>query len=153
MTLINKNIMVWVMVILPFILFSSLASASQPEVMPVNDKEMVAFTNANILDPSLELPITDSTILVSKGKVLKIQPNSTPIPYGVKKVDLKGKWVLPGLIDGHVHLAQSGGAFTRPDIVDARKILSYEDEQDFLFKNREKILSTYIRLGITSILI
>jgi len=45
-------------------------------------------------------------ILIDKGKIIKIAPN---IPVGKNKpVDGKGKFVLPGLIDTHVHLREPG---------------------------------------------
>lgn len=121
------------------------------EVSHLNKEIAIAYTNANILDPSIDLPIVDSTIVVSSGKIINIQPNSTPIPSNVKKIDLERRWVIPGLIDSHVHLAQSGGAFSRPDILDARKIVAYENEQNKLLSNHQKILKKYVRLGITSI--
>ena len=116
-----------------------------------NKEQLVAFTNATILDPSIDLPIRESTIVVANGKIINIQPDSAPLPADVEQIDLKDKWVVPGLIDGHVHLAQSGGAFSRPDIVDARKIRPYQDDQDRLLRNHQSLLSKYTRLGITSI--
>ena len=113
--------------------------------------KLTAFTNANILEPTVELPITDATILVANGEIVKIQPDSAAIPDKAKQVDLNDGWVIPGLIDGHVHLAQSGGAFTRPDIVDATNIHSYQDDQDWLLNNQKQLLENYTRLGITSI--
>ena len=114
-------------------------------------KGITAYTNANILEPSVELPISNATILVADGKILKIQPESAKIPTDAKQIDLNDNWVIPGLIDGHVHLAQSGGAFTRPDIIDATKISSYQDDQSWLLNNHEKLLANYTKLGITSI--
>lgn len=128
-----------------------LASALSSLTLPTFAKEVVAYTNAKLLDPSLEMPISDSTILVSQGKILKIQPDTAPLAADVKTVDLQGKWVIPGLIDSHVHLAQSGGPFARPDIVNATKIRQYQDEQEQLLNNHPHFVNKYLRLGITSI--
>jgi predicted amidohydrolase YtcJ len=35
---------------------------------------------------------------------------------------------MPGLVDAHVHFFQSGGAYTRPDVIDLRAHRSYEQE-------------------------
>ena len=59
--------------------------------------------------------------------------------------------VIPGLIDGHIHLAQSGSAFTRPDTIDATKIAPYEKDQQWLLDNTALLLDKYIRLGITTV--
>ena len=34
---------------------------------------------------------------------------------GANEIDGKGKWVIPGMIDAHVHFFQSGNLYTRPD--------------------------------------
>lgn len=110
-----------------------------------------AFVGVNILSPTADMPVADSTILVSQGKIVKIQPQSRPIPEHYKIVKLEDKWVIPGLIDGHIHLAQSGSAFTRPDTVDATKIMAYEKDQQWLLDNSTDILGDYIQQGITTV--
>lgn len=110
-----------------------------------------AFVGANVLNPSVNLPISDATILVSKGKIVKIQPKSQKIPANYSIVDVQDKWVIPGLIDGHIHMAQSGSAFTRPDTIDARKIMSYDSDQQWLLNNSAHILGKYIEQGITTV--
>ena len=49
-------------------------------------------------------------------------------------------------------MAQSGGAFTRPDTYDATKISSYEDDQRWLKNNLSSILQNYIKLGVTTVI-
>lgn len=110
-----------------------------------------AFIGANVLNPSTDIPISNATILVSKGNIIKIQPSEHSIPAHFKVVNIKGQWVIPGLIDGHIHLAQSGSAFTRPDTIDATKITSYKEDQQWLLENTSRLLNNYIKLGITSI--
>lgn len=122
-------------------------TAAQDNIRP----QLIAFTNANILDPSVELPINNATILVMDGKIQKIQPDTVAIPNEASVQDLKGQWVIPGLIDGHIHLAQSGGAFTRPDIIDATMLTSYESEQAWLLDHQEAMLAQYTAMGITSV--
>lgn len=113
--------------------------------------ERYAFVGANILNPTTSLPITDSTILVNHGHIVKIQPSSDPVPNDYLIVDIRNKWVIPGLIDGHIHMAQSGSAFTRPDTLDATKISSYEEDQKWLKSNLASLLQNYLKLGVTSV--
>jgi len=110
-----------------------------------------AFIGANVLNPNLDLSISNATILVNKGKIVKIQPHSEEIPDSYSVTNIENKWVIPGLIDGHVHLSESGGAFTRPDIIDATKIKNYEDDQNWLLANTSSMLKKYTALGITTI--
>ena len=41
------------------------------------------------------------------------------IPKNARVSDVSGKWIVPGLIDAHVHFFQSGGLYTRPDVIDS----------------------------------
>ena len=111
----------------------------------------MAFVGANVLNPNLDLNISNATILVNKGKIVKIQPSSEKIPSDYAVTNLENKWVIPGLIDGHVHLSESGSAFTRPDIIDATKIQSYQADQKWLLANTSSLLKNYVSLGITTI--
>ena len=67
-----------------------------------------AFTNGKILDGSREMQVqTGRCILVKNGKIHDIVSDTTDLS-GYTKVDLKGHYILPGLINMHVHLAGSG---------------------------------------------
>lgn len=110
-----------------------------------------AFVGANILNPTVDTSVTDSTILVNQGLITKIQPSSKSVPNEYTIVDTKGKWIIPGLIDGHIHMAQSGGAFTRPDTYDATEISSYENDQRWLKRNLSSLLKNYLTLGVTTV--
>ena len=67
-----------------------------------------AFTNGIILDGTRDMkPQTNLCILVQDGKIKDIVPDTTDL-HDYKIVDLHGHYVLPGLINMHVHLAGSG---------------------------------------------
>jgi len=51
--------------------------------------------------------IENGTIVIQRGKITAIGRDVT-IPSGVKIIDVSGKFVLPGIIDTHVHLALTG---------------------------------------------
>jgi imidazolonepropionase-like amidohydrolase len=59
-----------------------------------------------------------TTLVVENGRIRDVFPDgSKPIPAGADRIDLAGRWVIPGLIDAHVHLA------TDPSTEDARAIV------------------------------
>ena len=67
-----------------------------------------AFTNGIILDGTRDMkPKTNLCILVQDGKIKDIVPDTTDL-HDYKIVDLHGHYILPGLINMHVHLAGSG---------------------------------------------
>ena len=67
-----------------------------------------AYTNCIILDGTENMtPQRGKAILTEGGVITDIVPDSA-IPVGFTQVDLGGRYILPGLINLHVHLAGSG---------------------------------------------
>ncbi len=50
-----------------------------------------------------------STIVVDGGRIVSVEDGHVAAPAGAATIDLRGKTVLPGLIDSHVHLASDRG--------------------------------------------
>lgn len=68
----------------------------------------IAYTNGIILDGTERMtPQSGKAILTEGGVITDIVPD-TAVPSGHEKIDLGGKYILPGLINLHVHLAGSG---------------------------------------------
>ena len=51
--------------------------------------------------------IPDGTIIIRKGKIAEIGTNIL-VPQGMKVIDASGKFVMPGIIDSHAHMALDG---------------------------------------------
>ena len=66
--------------------------------------EILAFTNANVIDGVAAEPITDATVVVADGKIQSVETGNVPLPSGARVIDLEGRYLMPGLIDVHVHL-------------------------------------------------
>ena len=65
-------------------------------------------------------------------------------------IDAHGKWVVPGLIDSHVHFFQAGDLYTRPDVVDLGALTPYAEE---VRRNKARLPQTfriYLASGVTS---
>jgi hypothetical protein len=74
-----------------------------------------AFTGLTLVDGTGSPPRSGMTILIGDGRITDVFPDGfKPIPATVPTMDLRGKFVIPGLIDTHVHLA------TNPSSEDAR---------------------------------
>jgi imidazolonepropionase-like amidohydrolase len=67
--------------------------------------QVTALTGATIIDGNGGSPISDGVILITDKKITAIGPRSSvTIPPGVRRIDVTGKYVLPGLMDANVHL-------------------------------------------------
>ncbi|MGZ4455650.1 MAG: amidohydrolase [Nocardioides sp.] len=71
------------------------------------------------LAPGEVAPDQPLDVLVEGGAVTALGPSLTR-PPGVEEVDAAGRWVIPGLWDQHVHLAQWTLASQRLDLAGAR---------------------------------
>ena len=64
----------------------------------------IVITNATVIDGVASAPVRDATVVVRDGKIERIATGRIDTPNGATVLDLKGRWLLPGLIDAHVHL-------------------------------------------------
>lgn len=67
--------------------------------------------NGRVLDPSFGPSGTDATLdlLIEDGKIAALEkPGQIPASRAQKSFDAKGQWVVPGLVDIHVHLREPG---------------------------------------------
>lgn len=67
-----------------------------------------AFTNGKVLNGTKDMQIQNGCcILVQDGNIVDIVPNTTTL-NDYKVINLQGHYILPGLINMHVHLAGNG---------------------------------------------
>ena len=94
----------------------------------------------------------DSTVILSGNRIRAVGPSATTrVPREARVIDAHGKWLIPGLIDSHVHFFQSGNLYTRPDVADFREWMPYADE---VRRNRERLPATFkvwLASGVTSV--
>lgn len=81
-----------------------------------------AITNGIILNGTKDMePLYGRTVLVNDGRIEKIAENGSFSGGGYREIDLEGAYLLPGLINLHVHLAGSGKP--KNNSVDAKKLV------------------------------
>ena len=67
-----------------------------------------AFTHGKILDGTKDMQVQEGLCVLTDGdRISAIVPDGTPLD-GYTVVDLQGRYLMPGLINMHVHLAGSG---------------------------------------------
>jgi imidazolonepropionase-like amidohydrolase len=72
------------------------------------DNRPLILEHANVINPQDEAPVLNQTIVLRDGKILSI--SSAPATMPGERMDLRGAWVLPGLIDAHVHVLNIAAA-------------------------------------------
>jgi imidazolonepropionase-like amidohydrolase len=111
-----------------------------------------ALIGATVIDGSGRPPLADAILLIVDGRIAALAPRaSLAIPAAAKRVEVGGKWIIPGLIDAHIHFFQSGGLYTRPDIVDLRAARPYEEEVSRIKARLRSTLARYLASGVTAV--
>jgi len=66
----------------------------------------VALVGATLIDGSGGPPVPDAAVVVRGGRIESIGLRSAfQLPKRTREVDVSGQWIIPGLIDSHVHMA------------------------------------------------
>ena len=73
------------------------------------DAGPTAFVGATAIDPGSDAPIANATVVVEDGRILSIEPGGAP-PAGARVIELGGRYLVPGLIDAHVHISSLDAA-------------------------------------------
>ncbi len=127
-------------------------------VFLVNSLALSAFcqtyiTHVIIVDVVNQKLIPAQTVVIKDGIISDMEPSGKiKIPSDATVINGKGKYLMPGMTDSHVHFFQSGGLYARPDAIDLRKDHPYEKEIDWVHNNMEDLLRRYVKAGITSVL-
>ncbi|MDF1697811.1 MAG: amidohydrolase family protein [Saprospiraceae bacterium] len=131
-----KHILVYTLLLFPFSFFAQ-----------------TYITNVTIADVENQEMIANQTVVVENDVISSIQKsNVIEIPENATVVDGTDKFLLPGLVDAHIHFFQNGGLYARPDAIDLRKHQSYEEEIALTKTDMENKLRRYLRNGITTVI-
>ena len=119
------------------------------------DPPITAIVGATVIHPERDASTAverDQTIIIGRNRIVTIGPSALiKAPSIARIIDGKGKWVVPGLIDGHVHFSQSGNLYTRPDAADFTKWRPYLKEDA---RNKARLPATFrvwLASGVTSV--
>lgn len=78
-------------------------SATHARSLP--ERQSIAITDVTIIDVEHGRSIGHRTVLVNAGRIAAIVPSrDARIPLGAQRVDGRGRFLIPGLVDMHVHL-------------------------------------------------
>ncbi len=73
-------------------------------------QSVFVFTHANVIDGVTEQVLEDATVSVRNGRIESIQTEATTLPEDAEVIDLEGRYLLPGYIDAHAHVASLAAA-------------------------------------------
>ncbi len=98
---------------LVFGLFLGALACSSPSTPPRSSAEGVSglvITGVTVISAERTEPLTDAWVAVEKGRIVAV--GSGPLPErlgGFERFEARGRYLIPGLIDSHVHLSSIPG--------------------------------------------
>ena len=101
------------------------------------DAQTTAFVGGRIIDGTGKV-IDTGTVVISGGKITAVGPASMAVPAGATRVDVKGKTLLPGLINAHGHVGNTVG-------------LGTDKQNGYSRENLTRQLRTYAQYGVTTV--
>jgi len=119
----------------------------------ISQSTTTAIVGATLVNTDGSDPVENSVVIIDDSVIAIVGTgDDVTIPEDAHIIEADGKWLIPGLIDTHIHFFQSGGLYTRPDIIDLRHIVPYEDEElQWIRDNLNDTFARYLRSGITSV--
>ena len=107
---------------------ASLVAAAQTRTGPL------VFEGARLLTGERRPPIEDSAVVVNDGRITAAGPRATiKPPAGAMVIDVRGKTIMPALVDAHSHLGYtdvrtgitSSASYTRDNLLDQLRRYAY----------------------------
>ncbi|MCL5049615.1 MAG: amidohydrolase family protein [Firmicutes bacterium] len=106
----------------------------------------VLYHNATLINPATEAQLNNGWLLIEDGRIAKLgqqQHGQSDLPAATQQIDLHGQYVLPGLIDVHLHLTAGPH---RVEMQDGTPVLTMKGDSEI---TRYHALST-LATGITT---
>ena len=132
------------------VLVAALSTATLPAQSGTSGSTLLV--GGTVIDGTGAPPRAGLDVLVIGGRIAAVGPDAARrAPEGATRVDVSGRWIIPGLIDGHVHFFQTGGLDARPDVVPLPTGRTYLDVVGAIRARPEPYLHSYICAGVTSV--
>jgi imidazolonepropionase-like amidohydrolase len=110
-----------------------------PSAAVVESRDTIAFRDVNVITMTgREPPLIRTTVVVSQGEITSV---GADIPPGARVIEGNGKWLIPGLIDMHVHLPADSHFRTRLPT----------DGANFFFSTQD-VMTPFVANGVTTVL-
>jgi imidazolonepropionase-like amidohydrolase len=124
----------------------------QPPTGKDRPSRPIAYEGATLIDGTGHAAVPDAVVLVKDDRIVAVGPRaSVEMPKNAEIRDVSGRFIVPGLVDAHVHFFQSGGVATRPDIADLRDVHPYAEEVAGIRTRLDGTFLRYLASGVTAV--
>lgn len=111
------------------------------------------ITNVTVVDVEMQRLLANQTVVITDDVISAInKSNRIRVPENAEVIDGTDKYLIPGMVDAHIHFFQNGGLYARPDVIDLRDYQSIDDEVALTKSDMEGKLKRYLKNGITTVI-
>jgi imidazolonepropionase-like amidohydrolase len=97
-------------------------------------------------------PFGNSVIVITDAKIECVgEAGECEVPANAERIDASGKFITPGLVDAHIHFAQTGFFDGRPDAMNVNDVYPYPEVAAYQRENPERYFESYLCSGITAV--
>jgi imidazolonepropionase-like amidohydrolase len=107
-----------------------------------------ALVGATVIDGTGAPPRPGATVVMRGGRIACV--GECELGPDVEPIDARGTWIVPGLVDAHVHYSQTGWADGRPDAEDLRDRFPYDETIARLRADPGRYFRSYLCSGVTA---
>ncbi len=100
----------------------------------------IVIENVTVISPERRVPLEHATVVIRNGKIAEIGSGIAAGPHA-KRIDGRGRFLIPGLIDSHVHVGSMGPL--DDDAIDAHP--------ELLQAYRQQLPRAYLAFGFTTL--
>jgi imidazolonepropionase-like amidohydrolase len=113
----------------------------------------LVISGATIIDGTGAEPIRDGLIVLEGERIVEIgSASEIVVPDDAEVVSADGAWVIPGMIDVHMHFWESGRPGAQPTFVaDLTALFPYDAEVAWMKGRTQFTLGRYLCSGVTSV--
>ncbi|MBC7849404.1 MAG: amidohydrolase family protein, partial [Chitinophagaceae bacterium] len=118
----------------------------------ISNAQQQAFVHVNVVNVVTGKIDVDQTVLLDSNRIIAVgQFKKIKVPATATLIDASNQFLMPGMIDAHIHFFQSGGLYTRPDGLNLGAVYPYEKDQRWIKDNQASLMKRYLAAGITTV--
>lgn len=121
----------------------------------VNDAiagQPTAYVGATLIDGTGAAALENATLVVEGEVISALGSDPEIIPADAEVVNVSGKYIIPGLIDTHVHFMESGRMAMDRQVQALDPAMTEAEDIAWLKGRTPEILSRYLCSGVTTVL-
>src|SRR5262245_60136278 len=139
MTVLRRQFVALVVSFLLGLLLSSCAEQTVQAPPPAAEPVATAIEGAQLWDGTGAAPVADAVVVIKGDRLEAVGPRSTvTVPANARKIDAKGKTIIPGLINMHGHVGMTKGL--------------KQGKENYTRENILAQLKHYARYGVTTVM-